>query len=94
MKLVDTDSRFGVPGHPQLMQNMYMSEKAMMRSHNRRDVKGMRKEWSTGVKGLMTVRVLPEDLFTKVMQTDDPVPPGASVPGNMDASGTAMKMNG
>ncbi len=67
----------------------------MMRIHNRCEVKGMREEWSMGVKGLMTtVRVLPEDLFTKVMQTDDPVPAGASVPGNVDAPGSAMNMNG
>ncbi len=81
VELVDSDPRFSVSGYPQMMQNMYMSPEAMMRVHNRREVRGMRANWSSGVKGLMTVvRVLPDDLFTKVMNTDEAIPAGASVP--------------
>ncbi len=64
-----------------------------MRIHNRREVRGMRESWSMGVSGLMTVvRVLPEDLFVKVMNTDEPIPAGASVPGSENAPGE-MKMD-
>lgn len=39
--------------------------------------RGMRPEWHEGVKGLMTVvRVLPDDLYDLVMNSDEPVEPG------------------
>ena len=91
VQLASDDPRFRVPGYPQMMQNMYMSKDAMMRIHNRREVRGMRAEWASGVKGLMTVvRVLPEDLFTKVMHTNEPVPVGASVPGSVNPPSEMM----
>ncbi len=37
----------------------------------------MRQGWSKGVKGLMTVlRVLPEDLYNRVMHSDEKIKPG------------------
>ena len=42
----------------------------------------MRKDWYKGVEGLMTViRVLPPDLYEKVVSGKGDVQPGASVPG-------------
>ena len=42
----------------------------------------MRRDWYTGLEGLMTVvRILPPDLYDAVMAGDAPVEPGASTPG-------------
>jgi hypothetical protein len=42
----------------------------------------MRTDWYKGVEGLMTVvRVLPPELYEKVVSGKGEVPPGASVPG-------------
>lgn len=86
VELAKNDPGFSVPGYPQKMEGMHqmpeMSHEAMMRINGRRETKGMRKNWAEGVKGLMTVvRVLPEELFEKVMHSDDPVEPGSSTPG-------------
>ena len=44
---------------------------------NRRETRGMRAGWEAGVKGLMTVlRVLPEDLYNRVMLSDENIQPG------------------
>lgn len=54
-----------------------MSQAAMKKIMGRRETRGMRKGWQMGVKGLMTVlRVLPDDLYKKVMESDEPVKPG------------------
>ena len=73
---------FNVPGYPQDMQGMMMSDEmkpaAMKRIHERREAKGMRKAWPSGVKGLMTVlRVLPEEYYDLVMNSDKEVAPGS-----------------
>ena len=45
---------------------------------SRREVRGMRGTWPMSVKGLMTVfRVLPDDLYRIVMESDEPVQRGA-----------------
>lgn len=47
----------------------------------------MRANWYTGVEGLMTViRVLPPDLYNKVMSGEGKVASGASVPGDTPGS--------
>jgi FtsP/CotA-like multicopper oxidase with cupredoxin domain len=47
----------------------------------RREARGMRRDWSH-VKGLTTiVRVLPPDLYDKVMTGDEPLPAGSSISG-------------
>src|SRR5262249_44828094 len=46
------------------------------------ETRGMRRGWFAGVEALMTVlRVLPPDLYDKVVSGKGDVPPGASVPG-------------
>ncbi|WP_454062467.1 multicopper oxidase domain-containing protein [Candidatus Nitrospira salsa] len=70
---------FQVPGYPQKMQDMHMrhDHQAMATITNRREAKGMRANWYHGVKGLMTVlRVLPEDLYHRVMLSDEDIQPG------------------
>lgn len=72
------DAGFAVPGYPQGMKGMNM---AMMMSETivgRRETLGMREGWPMALMGLMlTVRVLPEDLYHLVMETNDPVEPGS-----------------
>ncbi len=68
---------FGTPGYPQGMQGMTMSDEFMKAIWSRREVQGMRATWHKSVHGLMTtLRVLPDDLYQKVMETDD-VPKGS-----------------
>lgn len=85
---------FGVPGYPQKMQGMKMnmSHADMMKISSRREVQGMRPGWSKAIKGLTTVlRVLPEDLYNRVMHSDEKIEPGeifeAIVNGNDQSRG-------
>jgi FtsP/CotA-like multicopper oxidase with cupredoxin domain len=76
--LTSDDPRFAVPGYPQKMQGMEMSEAAMKKLWSRREVRGMRANYYMGLHGLMTVvRVLPEDLYAKVMESEAEIPKGA-----------------
>ena len=54
-----------------------MSEDFMKAIWSRREVQGMRATALMSVKGLMTtLRVLPEDLYDRVMNSDESVPKG------------------
>ncbi|MCA9212807.1 MAG: copper oxidase [Planctomycetales bacterium] len=73
-----TEEGFNTPGYPQKMQGMNMSEDFMKAIWNRREVQGMRANYAMSVKGLMTVvRVLPDDLYRLVMESDERVEKGA-----------------
>lgn len=62
------------PGYPQIMQGMQMSEEMMKKIWSRREVLGMRSTWPMSVMGLMTtLRVLPDDLYRRVMESDEEV---------------------
>ena len=64
------------PSSPYAMDMSWMA-----RIDGRREAAGMRAGWSMGVEGLSTVvRVLPSDLYDKIMQTDEPIPPNTSTP--------------
>jgi FtsP/CotA-like multicopper oxidase with cupredoxin domain len=78
-----------VPGFPQSMGGMSMySAKEIEKLNNKWQTRGMRKDWYTGVEGLMTVvRVLPPDLYDKVVSGKGEVLPGASVPGSKPSMG-------
>ncbi|EMI15552.1 Multicopper oxidase, type 3 [Rhodopirellula maiorica SM1] len=66
------------PGYPQKMQGMERTMPQMETLWNRRESKGMRATYPMAVKGLMTVmRVLPDDLYNLVMESDEPVEKGA-----------------
>jgi FtsP/CotA-like multicopper oxidase with cupredoxin domain len=69
---------FDVPGYPQEMKGMDMSDEFMKAVWNRKEVGGMRANYPMAVKGLMTVlRVLPDDLYDLVMNSDQKVEKGA-----------------
>lgn len=75
------DKAMKSPGYPQRMLGMMMSDEMsperMNKILSRREVQGMRKGWQTGVHGLMTVlRVLPDDLYERVMNSNQHVAPG------------------
>ena len=72
-----------VPGFPQNMAGMMTrSKKEIEKLNSRWQTRGMRKDWFDGVEGLMTVvRVLPPELYERVVSGKEEVPPGASVPG-------------
>ncbi|MCA9194177.1 MAG: multicopper oxidase domain-containing protein [Planctomycetales bacterium] len=72
------DPGFMTPGYPQEMKGMNMSDSMMQLIWNRREVQGMRAMWPMSIMGLMTaLRVLPDDLYHKVMETDEPVEKGS-----------------
>ena len=77
------DPRSSTPGYPQEMMHMGHNADSMREILGRREVRGMRAGWHMGVMGLMTVlRVLPPELYDLVMESDDPIEPGISVPGS------------
>lgn len=68
--------------------SMKMTMEEMQKITGRRETAGMREGWFTGVHGLFTVlRVLPPELFEKVMETKTPVPPNSSTPLNPHGRG-------
>ena len=72
------DKGFDVVGYPQRMQGMTMTMDFMEKIWSRKETRGMRANYPMSVKGLMTVmRVLPEDLYDLVMNSDEPVEKGA-----------------
>jgi FtsP/CotA-like multicopper oxidase with cupredoxin domain len=83
------DPRHRVPGFPQETGMMAMMSPAEMARLKKNPLtRGMREHWPMGVMGLMTVvRVLPPELFDKVISGKGEVLPGASVPGATPAHG-------
>ena len=76
-------SRRRVPGYPQGMMDMPMDMPAerLRKLTGKRETRGMRRDWYTGVQGLMTVvRVLPPDLYDAGDVGRGRRPPGASIP--------------
>tara|TARA_R110001592_G_scaffold189962_1_gene435588 strand:- start:71 stop:562 length:492 start_codon:yes stop_codon:yes gene_type:complete len=72
------DPGFDTPGYPQKMLGMERTMPQMEAIWNRREVRGMRANYPMAVKGLMTVlRVLPDDLYKLVMESNEPVEKGA-----------------
>src|SRR5438552_12276910 len=72
-----------VPGYPaDMMDMMGMLTEAEMKKVNKPETRGMRRPWFTGVEALHTiVRVLPPELYDKVVSGRGEVKPGESVPG-------------
>jgi len=81
-----------VLGFPQSMAGMTMySDKAIEKLNSRWQTRGMREGWFEGVEGLMTVvRVLPDELYERVVSGKGDIEPGASVPG----AGSGEEMQG
>jgi FtsP/CotA-like multicopper oxidase with cupredoxin domain len=71
-----------VPGFPQDMSGMSSYSAGELKKLTKPETRGMRNGWFADVGGLTTiVRVLPPDLYDKVMLGKGEVAPGASVPG-------------
>ena len=71
-----------VPGFPQEMSGMVNYSASELKKLAKPETRGMRNGWFADVEGLTTlVRVLPPDLYDKVVSGKGEVAPGASVPG-------------
>jgi hypothetical protein len=72
-----------VPGYPaDMMDMMGMFSEADQKKLNKPQTRGMRRNWFAGIEALHTVvRVLPPDLYDKVVSGKGEVEAGASVPG-------------
>ena len=82
MKGMDMKDGMSVPGFPQEMSGMAEYSAAELKKLMKPETRGMRNGWFTDVEGLTTlVRVLPPDLYDKVMSGKGEVAPGASIPG-------------
>lgn len=78
VSFIKSDPAFDVPGYPQGMKGMDMSPEFMEAIWSRREFQGMRASVAMSLMGLMTaLRVLPSDLYHRVMETDEPIPKGA-----------------
>jgi FtsP/CotA-like multicopper oxidase with cupredoxin domain len=77
-----TDAR-KVPGYPaDMMDMMGMYTEAELKKINKPETRGMRRGWFAGIEALHTiVRVLPSELYDKVVSGNGEIEPGASVPG-------------
>jgi FtsP/CotA-like multicopper oxidase with cupredoxin domain len=77
------DPGYKVPGYPQDMMDMHgMHPPEHVKKINKPETRGMRRNWFAGVEALMTVlRVLPPDLYDRVVTGKGEVEPGASTPG-------------
>jgi FtsP/CotA-like multicopper oxidase with cupredoxin domain len=77
------DMKSKVPGYPQDMMGMHgMLTPDQMRKVQSPLTRGMRLNWPLGTQAMMTVlRVLPDDLYDKVISGKGEVEHGASVPG-------------
>jgi FtsP/CotA-like multicopper oxidase with cupredoxin domain len=77
------DPGYRVPGYPQDMMDRHgMYSPAQVKKLNKPQTRGMRRNWYMGIEALHTiVRVLPPELYDKVVSGKGEVLPGASVPG-------------
>lgn len=75
---------YQVPGYPQDSgMHRMMSKDEINKVVSNPLTRGMGPQWFMGVMGLMTViRVLPDELYEKVVSGTGEIAPGASVPGN------------
>jgi FtsP/CotA-like multicopper oxidase with cupredoxin domain len=86
-----------VPGYPQDMMEMHgMMSPAEMKQIKTPLTRGLRKNWPMATQAMMTIlRVLPDDLYERVVTGKGDVKPGESSPGSgtgapMDHSGHEM----
>jgi hypothetical protein len=79
------DPKYKVPGYPQMTGMHAMMNKEQIKKLQANPLtRGMAPEWFMHFQALHSVvRVLPEDLYGKVISGKGDIPPGASVPGGM-----------
>jgi FtsP/CotA-like multicopper oxidase with cupredoxin domain len=83
MRPSDMRAQMRVPGYPQDMMEMHgMLTPAQMKKVSTPLTRGMRQNWPMGSQAMMTVlRVLPDELYEKVVSGKGDVEPGESTPG-------------
>jgi hypothetical protein len=65
------------PGFPRDEYRINWSPDQLAKLNAKRELRGMRPDWHNGVQGCTTlIRVLPEDLYDLVMNSDEPIAPG------------------
>jgi FtsP/CotA-like multicopper oxidase with cupredoxin domain len=78
VKMPHEDPGFLQPSYFRGMGAANLNPAQVRKLQAKREVRGMREDWYTGVDGLFQIlRVLPEDLFDKVMNGDEPVAPAS-----------------
>jgi hypothetical protein len=94
MRPSEMQAKFQVPGYPQDMMEMHgILPPDQMRKVNVPLTRGMRRNWPMGTHAMMTVlRVLPDELYEKVVSGEGEIEPGASAPGA--GPGKAMDHSG
>jgi FtsP/CotA-like multicopper oxidase with cupredoxin domain len=82
MRPTDMTAKHSVPGYPQDMMEMHgMLTPAQMKKVTTPLTRGMRQNWPMGSQAMMTVlRVLPDELYDRVVSGKGDVEPGASTP--------------
>jgi hypothetical protein len=72
-----------VPGYPaDMMDMMGMPSENEIKKLTKPETRGMRRDWFAGIEALHTVvRVLPPELYDKVLSGKGDMAPGASIPG-------------
>lgn len=92
MRPSEMAENFKVPGYPQDMMEMHgMLPPAQMQKVMTPFTRGMRKNWPMGSQAMMTIlRVLPDELYERVVSGNDEIEPGASTPG----AGPGAEMGG
>jgi manganese oxidase len=83
-----------VPGYPaDMMDMMGMYSESEITKLNKPETRGMRRNWFAGIEGLHSiVRVLPPELYDRVVSGEGDIEPGASVPGG--TPGTLPRSHG
>lgn len=83
MRPSDMKAQFKVPGYPQDMMEMHgMLAPEQVKKLKTPLTRGMRQNWYTGTQAMMTIlRVLPDDLYDRIVSGNDEIEPGASTPG-------------
>jgi FtsP/CotA-like multicopper oxidase with cupredoxin domain len=83
------DPRYKVPGYPQMTgMHAMMSQEQIKKLNANPLTRGMAPQWFMHLQGLHTVvRVLPEELYNRVVSGQRDIPAGASVPGGVFGKG-------
>jgi FtsP/CotA-like multicopper oxidase with cupredoxin domain len=82
MRPAEMRAKFDVPGYPQDMMEMHgMLSPEQMKKVQAPLTRGMRRNWPMGSQAMMTIlRVLPDELYEKVVSGKGKVKPGESTP--------------
>lgn len=83
MRPMGKSAAFAVPGYPQDMMDMHgMMTAEEMKKIQTPLTRGMRKDWPSSTQAMMSIlRVLPDELYERVISGEEEFEPGASSPG-------------